>query len=201
MAYYSIARPPHTPELTAWWQNGFSTDEVYRIRTLGDRLISERGTDGKVGTGKVSDIRRTTVTWFGLDDDTRWLYDRLAYIARMLNGEFFGFDIDGFSEDIQYGVYNSEVEGHYGWHMDGGPSSSHKHTTPPRKLSLVLQLSPPDEYEGGDLQILTGAQPETIKREMGLVYAFPSYVLHQVTPVTRGTRRSVVVWLSGPRWR
>jgi PKHD-type hydroxylase len=71
----------------------------------------------------------------------------------------------------------------------------------PRKLSMVLQLSHPSEYEGGDLELMTGNVPHICKKEKGLLYAFPSYILHRVTPITNGTRRTLVVWTSGPRFK
>jgi PKHD-type hydroxylase len=66
-----------------------------------------------------------------------------------------------------------------------------------RKLSLVCQLSDPSEYEGGELQINTG-EIFTPEKQKGTVILFPSYLLHRVTPVTKGTRRSLVLWIEGP---
>jgi predicted 2-oxoglutarate/Fe(II)-dependent dioxygenase YbiX len=57
-------------------------------------------------------------------------------------------------------------------------------STATRKLSMVLQLSDPSEYEGGELQILDKANPETVTKQKGMITVFPSYTLHQVTPVT-----------------
>ena len=71
----------------------------------------------------------------------------------------------------------------------------------PRKRSLVLQLSDPSDYEGGDLEFFVSAEPTPVERKKGLIVAFPSFVLHHVTPVTSGTRRTLVVWLSGPKFR
>lgn len=86
--------------------------------------------------------------------------------------------------------------GHYDWHLDRGGLG-----IAPRKLSAVIQLSDPNEYEGGDLQLYVGSEPTNIKKQKGLVVVFPSFVLHRVTPVTGGTRRSLVAWLSGPKFR
>jgi len=73
--------------------------------------------------------------------------------------------------------------------------------TSPRKLSVVIQLSDPSEYDGGNLQFMLGNESENAKKEKGMLYAFPSWVLHRVTPVTEGTRRSLVIWLSGPKFK
>jgi PKHD-type hydroxylase len=70
-----------------------------------------------------------------------------------------------------------------------------------RKLSLVLQLSDPSEYEGGELQTMSGPNHCAVDRQKGLIAAFPSYMLHRVTPVTKGTRYSLVVWICGPSFK
>ena len=84
----------------------------------------------------------------------------------------------------------------YGWHQDYGGKIA-----PSRKLSLVLQLSDPAQYEGGNLQVMTGGEPANVRKQRGLIAAFPAYTLHQVTPVTQGTRQSLVAWISGPPFR
>jgi PKHD-type hydroxylase len=70
-----------------------------------------------------------------------------------------------------------------------------------RKLSLVMQLSDPYEYEGGELQLKTGHNDITIPKQKGLVTIFPSFTLHRVTPLTSGTRRTLVVWVAGPPFK
>jgi PKHD-type hydroxylase len=84
----------------------------------------------------------------------------------------------------------------YGWHQDYGGKLS-----PSRKLSLVLQLTDPAQYEGGNLQVMTSGEPKSVRKQRGLIAAFPAYTLHQVTPVTQGTRQSLVAWISGPQFR
>jgi PKHD-type hydroxylase len=106
------------------------------------------------------------------------------------NQEFYKFQITEISEEIQYTVYNSDDEGYYDWHLDMTLNKR-------RKLSLICQLSDPSEYEGGELQIHTG-NITTLEKEKGTVFLFPSYILHRVTPVTKGTRRSIVLWIEGP---
>ena len=69
-----------------------------------------------------------------------------------------------------------------------------------RKLSVVVQLTDPDEYEGGEFKFKYVEQPEGFNNR-GSVLVFPSYLEHCVTPVTKGTRHSLVTWIEGPRWR
>ena len=113
-----------------------------------------------------------------------------------MNGQFFDLDLYGFVEDLQYTTYNSVEEGHYDWHMDKGNLNSS-----PRKLSMVLQLSDPTEYEGGDLEFMMSKDPIKATKQKGIIYTFPSYILHRVTPVTAGTRKTLVVWLAGPKFK
>lgn len=194
MSIYSlIPLPPEKENCCAFWEKGFSDEEIARIRDIGEPLATHEGTVGD--RGAVADIRRSKIGWLPYNEQTGWLYDRLGYIARRLNGQFFDFDLTGFVEDLQYTVYGSD-RGHYDWHVDRGVTSE-----APRKLSMVLQLSDPAEYDGGDLELWDGGSVIAARREKGILYAFPSFVVHRVTPVTRGVRRSLVVWLVGPRFR
>lgn len=179
--------------LHTWWNDGFSPRELKDIISIGEDYAVDDGTvnDGEV----VTEIRKSKVAWISQNNRTSWLYDRLAHIARQLNGQFYDFDLFGFVEDFQYTVYGPGND-HYTWHMDKGRNSNC-----PRKLSLVVMLSDPSEYDGGDLEIFTGTKPVILDKKKGIVHAFPSYVMHRVTPVTRGTRRTLVVWISGPKFR
>jgi PKHD-type hydroxylase len=187
-------------ETHAYWENGFSQAEITRIRMMGDRDISATTSNqALIGAGQENpDIRRSKLAWFNLNEETTWLYDKLGYVVRQVNGQYFQFNLTGFAEPFQYTVYNGTERSHYDWHMDKGYADN---GAAPRKLSLVLMLSDPDEYEGGELELMTGPQPSKVANTQGLIHLFPSWVLHRVTPVTKGTRRSLVVWVCGPRFR
>ena len=177
----------------AWWENGFTDEEIDAICTMGERAPPQSAI---IGQGvRDENIRGSTISWL---DNEGWLADRLQHIARQLNGKFFGLDLWGFGELFQYTTYKyvKKSKQHYDWHMDNGPNDN-----VPRKLSMVLQLSNPSEYEGGDLELMTGNIPHVCKKQKGLLYAFPSYIVHRVTPITSGTRRTLVVWTSGPRFK
>ena len=70
----------------------------------------------------------------------------------------------------------------------------------PRKLSLSLALN--DDFEGGEFQINEGKEtnPITVPMHKGRVVLFPSFMIHRVTPITKGTRKSIVVWVNGPKF-
>jgi PKHD-type hydroxylase len=71
---------------------------------------------------------------------------------------------------------------------------------PRRKLSRSLQLTDPSTYEGGTLEFLTGTRPQIAPRDRGALIAFPSFGVHRVAPVTAGTRKSLVIWVTGPQF-
>jgi PKHD-type hydroxylase len=71
----------------------------------------------------------------------------------------------------------------------------------PRKLSISLMLSDPSEYTGGDFEIMTGKSPTQVLQPKGRAIAFPSYMMHRVTPIITGVRRSLVVWVLGPKFK
>jgi len=175
------------------WADAFSKEELDRICAYCDTLpLTTAGVGGDNSPN--TDIRRTSVGWINCNPETGWLYDRLAYVARQLNAKFYGFDLYGFLEDIQYTVYEADDSGFYGWHVDMS-----EQTPAQRKLSLVLQLSDPDDYDGGDLQThVNTVNPTVVDKQRGLIAAFPSWALHRVTPVTRGVRKTLVVWTAGP---
>ena len=163
-------------------------DELRQIldtKTLKDAEVGDNG--GEVNISK----RRSKIFWLPKTDEFVEVYKILHELISRCNQEFYKFHLTEINEDIQYTVYNSDDEGYYDWHLDMDPSKAK------RKLSLVCQLSDPSEYEGGELQINTG-NVLTVEKEKGTVILFPSYLLHRVTPVTKGTRRSLVMWIEGP---
>ncbi len=126
---------------------------------------------------------------------TRWFYERMQGAVQSLNAGSYKYDLRGFSENFQYTVYRDFEGGHYDWHVDHGPLPVQ------RKLSVSLQLSAADSYQGCDLQFVAGVRTETAPRGRGTIIAFPSYVLHRVTPITSGVRKAVVAWTTGPNFR
>ena len=179
----------------AVWNKGFSNEELDAIIAYGEKLTHQKATiaDG----GQAADaVRITRMAWMAHNPETNWIYEKLWRIGYHLNQAIYRLDLTGLSEQLQYTVYESGEGGHYDWHVD------HSTMTPmPRKLSISLQLSDPGDYEGGALELRAANSAETAPMERGAVIAFPSYVLHRVTPVTRGTRRSLVAWISGPLLR
>jgi PKHD-type hydroxylase len=179
------------------WANAFTPAELDRIEAVGDRLTADEATlVSDVDAGEVrGKIRITKTAWLEPGPETMWIYERLQKVARALNERVYQFELSGFSENFQYTIYHGSAGGHYGWHVDQGPMKVR------RKLSFSVQVSDPASYEGCDLEFQGGNNIETAPRDRGAVIAFPSYVLHRVTPCTKGTRKAVVAWTTGPQFR
>lgn len=157
--------------------------------TIGNKVI-----DPKIRTGKIR--------WIRPGQHYRELFLYLNSFAERANREQFGFDICHSCESFQYTEYRAEDQGHYSWHID-----CHLDDRTPikdRKLSMVVQLSPPEDYEGGIFCIDNFAQPKfdlTRWAPQGSIIVFPSYIKHCVTPVTKGVRKSLVTWYMGTPFR
>lgn len=179
------------------WANAFSPAELDMVEALGDRLTAEKATvasDAPDGLVR-GEVRVTQTAWMEASAESKWIYDRIQGVTRALNDRVYQFAISGFSEHLQYSIYHGTEGGHYDWHVDQGPLRTR------RKLSISVQLSDASQYEGCDLQFYAGNQIETAPRERGTVIAFPSYVLHRVTPCTKGTRKAIVAWTTGPQFK
>lgn len=147
--------------------------------------------------GQGSDLRRADLVWIDDLPGCGWVMDRLVQAVAAANRDSFGFDLDDFAESAQIARYGAERQGHFDWHSDIGEGR----LAARRKLTIVVQLSPPDAYEGGALELRPSAHVVTAEREQGSMTLFPSYLLHRVTPVTSGTRFSLTLWSHGPAFR
>ena len=187
---------------TGFW---FKEQDLARLRSL---VSIDRLTTGTVAAAQLGvqvpniDIRDSWVEFIEPTEDSKWLYDRVGEIIRYHNQTYYGYDLSGI-ETLQFSEYRSPG-GHYGAHLDWG-SSRNGVQAQARKLSFTVQLSDPDSYEGSDLVVHDGQEqdPSIVakRRAFGTIIVFPSWVLHEVTPVTRGTRRSLVGWCVGPDFR
>ena len=183
-----------------WFEEGFTPEELLKIETQVAELpfqvaVTEQGGQDK---GENLDSRSSSIKWIPFSEDTKWIYDKIGTMAYEANKEMYNFDLNFMPEQIQYTEYYGTDKGHYDWHMDIGSQGF----MPFRKLSVTVQLSGPDEYEAGDLQFWTGGQyPMSGPRGKGNVVIFPSFLLHRVTPVVKGTSKSFVLWLGGGHYK
>jgi PKHD-type hydroxylase len=174
----------------AWTTGAFSTVEIDKIIELGKADQLEKATV----LGNDESARDSHIGWLRPQADTDWLFRRMTDIIAEVNAHHFGFDLYGLIEGFQFTEYKAPA-GHYTYHTDRASGGL------VRKLSLTMQLSEPGEYEGGDLEFLFGKDPVTATREKGAITFFPSWALHRVTPVTEGTRYSLVAWITGPNFK
>ena len=135
------------------------------------------------------DIRKSTHKWISPNEHNEWLFRKLTDCILHLNNNFFNFDIFGLLEPLQLTKY--EKNGKYGKHIDKIYKSS------VRKLSISVQLTPPEEYTGGELKLYFTEKPIIMPKDQGTLIIFPSYVLHEVASVKTGGRDSLVTWVSG----
>lgn len=191
---YNLTPYSKAIEPFVWIDDVFTEQELNWLQDSAQKAEG-KGYIGGDGSGIIdANIRRCNLTWLNNNPNTHWVFEKLANAVSTLNAQFYNFDLTGFGEALQLTNYDQAEKGMYGWHQDYGGKIS-------RKLSLVVQLTDPSRYEGGNLQILTTGEPSTVRKQRGLVCVFPSYTLHQVTPVTSGTRQSLVAWVSGPAFK
>jgi PKHD-type hydroxylase len=168
----------------------FSNKNINLIHNL---IIPLPSQEGKAEFENDTEGRESIIKWIPLQPQSYGLYNILKEYITTSNSQLWNFNISFSDDQIQYTEYSSNNKGKYDWHIDGFGGTS-------RKLSLVIQLSDPSEYEGGDLQIrdyYNEGQIITIPKQIGLVIVFPSYLWHRVTPVTKGIRKSLVWWVGG----
>ncbi|HEX2761576.1 MAG TPA: 2OG-Fe(II) oxygenase [Rhizomicrobium sp.] len=189
----SATSPVHAGEFIQW-EGAVTAAEIAAIEEYGDRL-TRRKADLAGGTAN-DGIRITSVAWLERKPEIEWLYRRMEDLVLHLNTEFFRYELFGLTEDFQYAVYDSSQNSHFDWHNDIGNIQ-----VEPRKISLSLQLSHENAYQGCDLELHSAGHVQPAPRTRGTLIAFPSYLLHRVTPIRAGVRKSLVVWAAGPKFR
>ena len=139
-------------------------------------------------------IRNSEERQIGNTSEHAWLFDRMQDVINQVNQDY-KFIL---SHGNPFRILKYKVGGHYNRHEDlgVGPTST-------RKISLAIQLSNPEDYDGGDLEFTYEASKEAQenRRNRGAAIIFPSFLAHKVTIVTRGVRWSMVSWVQGPPFR
>lgn len=195
-AYFLDGKPAQRPEGNNWVAATaivprlFSPEECERIRLLGEGLDLEAGRMTRPGAY----ARRCSYAWMEPGLTSAWIYERVAAAIVEANASY-RFDLLGMMDPLQFTRYDAHSRDEIGWHVDCGEGPN---TT--RKLSLTVQLSPPEAYDGGDLEFLAlpGA---SFMRHQGAGVVFPALLAHRVAPITRGTREALVAFFNGPPFR
>ena len=186
-----------TPHKIVTLGQGFSAGECARVIELANGTgwqTASIGARQQGGNQVQGTIRSGNATFLDPEaHNCHWIWERLRTLVLETNMTRYRFDLENI-ESLQIAKYPSEVGGHYTWHVDIGADRFAR-----RKLGITVQLSDTDDYDGGDLEF---AVPNIVAdRRIGSVTVFPSWVVHRVTPVTRGVRFSIASWFSGPRFR
>jgi PKHD-type hydroxylase len=183
----------------AYWEGFLTPEDINLLLAQPEWLNLQAGCIGGSGPADVNaSIRESQISWLGAKPELAHIWGKLSVAVAEVNRRFFHFDLTGFHEPMQLGLYTGETQGHYGWHVDASPSDAHV----PRKLSLSMLLSDPSEFEGGDFEVKTYSDAaQTLECKRGRAWFFPAYTLHRVAPVTKGVRRSLVLWVGGPAFR
>jgi PKHD-type hydroxylase len=178
----------------AYWEQAFSEEECNFITKIGKSKTLLKGPVlNSYNTDSVK-IRNSKIAWLSPLDNINFVYERLTNIIMDLNNRYFKFDLYGMIENIQFTNYVAP-QGKFHKHLDSC------FDTPVRKLSVSIQLSKPEDYTGGELILHNNNDGNKMKKEQGTLVMFPSFTLHEVTPVTKGERNSLVVWITGPNFK
>ena len=162
--------------------------------------MSLKKQEAAVGTGQRPggniDFKKriTTISWIPFKDMPE-MYKEIEATMLKANGNHFGFDDMRLTEPAQFTHYLTG--GFYDWHMDNDVMG--KHQPPVRKISMTLLLSDPSTFEGGELEFMH--KGKTAKLKQGQAIFFASWLQHRVKPVTRGERKSLVMWFGGPSFK
>jgi PKHD-type hydroxylase len=176
----------------------FTEEECEKIVDLEDLQKFQKGGVGNGGSGKVDKkARDSEIMWLFQDQNSDWVFQKFGNLVSLVNYDHFMYNIDGF-EAFQYTVYRSKNKQHYDWHIDADNTSANYI----RKISASIILTDPDDYEGGEFQLVPHGrvdEPFTVKPKRGDAIFFSSWMPHRVCPVTSGVRKSLVCWVMGER--
>ena len=178
-----------------YYDNFFSSDEINNIIKAGTSLKLKEAKVGNLEKGSVNrDVRTTSISWLE-SNECEWIYRRLTDLVLEANKKWFGFELDHI-ETLQFSVYDKG--NFYKKHVDHMFAGNGLF---PRKLSFVVQLSDPNKYSGGKTLLHTSHESFAIPQQKGCITLFPSYILHEVTEITKGQRISLVGWVRGPKFK
>jgi PKHD-type hydroxylase len=175
-----------------FFQNGITSAQIQNIKDIAEHYSFE---DGKIFAESIDaahSIRSSNVKWL---TNHAPIQEMLWGFVRQANRNAFNVDVENVCE-IQFTEYKAENEGFYNWHHDINWDDSAAFD---RKLSVSVLLSDVSEFDGGEFMFKEA--PNGFEFRAGSVIVFPSYLVHSVARVTRGTRQSLVAWFEGPRWR
>jgi PKHD-type hydroxylase len=174
----------------------FTPEQCQKIIDCGRRQKPQQAQVGmnKPEGGVDTKKRVTTISWIPFEE-MKPMYSDLNNFIQAANENHFGFGDIQITEQAQFTEY--PVGGFYDWHMDCDVNMAHE--PPVRKISMTLLLSPENQFEGGDLELMAKGKKAKLKQGHAIIFA--SFLNHKVNPVTRGVRQSLVCWFGGKPFR
>ena len=170
----------------------FTPDQCNKIIDAGRRQPPQQAQVGmnRPEGGVNTKTRTTTISWIPFKE-MQPMYKDINKFIQKANKNHFGFGDIQITEQAQFTEYPEG--GFYDWHMDTDVNMQHE--PPVRKISMTLLLSPENQFEGGDLELMAPGKRADLKQGHAIIFA--SFINHRVAPVTRGVRQSLVMWFGG----
>ena len=170
----------------------FTPEQCQKIIDSGRRQKPQQAQVGmnKPGGGIDTKKRTTTISWLPFKE-MEPMYNDINKFIQQANRNHFGFENVKITEQAQFTEYPEG--GFYDWHMDTDVNMQYE--PPVRKISMTLLLSPEDQFEGGDLELMAPGKRANMKQGHAIIFA--SFLNHRVAPVTKGVRQSLVMWFGG----
>jgi PKHD-type hydroxylase len=189
--------PAHNPSASTacHYSGGFTEDELEELDKYLNSLMTFKAEVGDIKGPAPVKTRVSDVAFFK-PEELPWFSVRMHGIIDKINKDWFKVNIDHIGEGYQYTEYHATEGGHYNWHVD----SHNTFTETTRKLSMILALNDYKDYKGGEFKERLGGGTKTWKLNRGDILVIPSYALHKVTRVSKGTRKSIICWVSGPQY-
>ena len=174
----------------------FTPQQCQLVINKGMSLKKEPASVGMNNPGGGVDPKKriTTISWIPFKEMPE-MYRDIEKTMLQANNNHFGFDGMRLTEIAQFTHYLTG--GFYDWHMDNDVLG--KFQPPVRKISMTLLLSDPSTFEGGELEFMH--EGRTAKLKQGQAIFFASWLQHRVKPVTKGERKSLVMWFGGPPFK
>ena len=170
----------------------FTPEQCQKIIDAGRRQKPQQAQVGmnKPSGGIDTKKRTTTISWLPFKE-MEPMYNDINQFIQKANKNHFGFGDIKITEQAQFTEYPEG--GFYDWHMDTDVNMQYE--PPVRKISMTLLLSPENQFEGGDLELMAPGKRANMKQGHAIIFA--SFLNHRVAPVTKGVRQSLVMWFGG----
>ncbi|NEQ35296.1 MAG: 2OG-Fe(II) oxygenase [Okeania sp. SIO3I5] len=195
-ACYDASQKEHFCQPGENW-GALTAQECKKVISLSKQIKPSKPTvDGEMKP----EFRQVSAWGVSYSESTRWLWERLINSVQYANNKWWNYEIYGIADHLQLLCYEASenqasIQDHYNKHIDNGEIHYY------RKISISVQLSDPQNYEGSELKLYTQRETDKLPKARGTMVLFPSFILHEVTPIIKGKRWALVCWVCGPQFR